>query len=150
MIARTAYTLKATRAADVRVEPIVPPPAPRVRDFILIQGTPPAPRITVADVQAATCAHFGLEPGDMTTDCRSKRIARPRQIAMALARQLTPRALTEIGRLFGGRDHTTVLHAISAVERRAREDDDIRAARDAIAAAAKKIAADRCRGFTND
>jgi len=86
----------------------------------------------------------------MTTDCRSKRIARPRQIAMALARQLTPRALTEIGRLFGGRDHTTVLHAISAVERRAREDDDIRAARDAIAAAAKKIAADRCRGFTND
>lgn len=146
MIVRTAAHYR----SPARMEKAPVQPAPRVRDFILVQSTPPASRITVADIQAATCAHFGLEPGDMTTDCRSKRIARPRQIAMALARQLTRRTLPELGRMFGGRDHTTVLHAIAAVERRAREDDEVRAARDAIAAAAKKIAVDRCRGFLND
>lgn len=139
MIVRTAAHYRLPRAETAPAQP-----TPRVRDFILIHGTPPTPRITVADVQAATCAHFGLEPGDMTTDCRSKRIARPRQIAMALARQLTKRTLPEIGRMFGNRHHTTVLHAAAAVDRRAREDDEFRSARDAIASAATLIADERC------
>jgi chromosomal replication initiation ATPase DnaA len=139
MIVRSAAHYRLPPVAEAPVQP-----ASRVRDFILIHGTPPTPRITVADVQAATCAHFGLEPGDMTTDCRSKRIARPRQIAMALARQLTKRTLPEIGRMFGNRHHTTVLHAAAAVDRRAREDDEFRSARDAIASAATLIADERC------
>jgi chromosomal replication initiator protein len=54
---------------------------------------------------------FGLNPEDMTSKSRERRLVRPRQYAMALCRELTTLSLCEIGALFGGRDHATVLHA---------------------------------------
>jgi len=85
----------------------------------------------MAATQAATCApiaassncipkavaeHFNLRLPDMLSQRRSRNIARPRQVAMYLAKQLTERSLPEIGRKFSGRDHTTVMHAIRKIE----------------------------------
>jgi len=53
---------------------------------------------------------------DMHSARRARAVARPRQVAMYLAKQLTPRSLPEIGRKFGGRDHTTVIHAVRKIE----------------------------------
>jgi chromosomal replication initiator protein len=66
---------------------------------------------SVAEIQAATCEHFGLSPEELLSTARTPRIAWPRQVAMYLARELTEESLPAIGRHFGGRDHTTVLHA---------------------------------------
>jgi chromosomal replication initiator protein len=66
---------------------------------------------SVADIQAAACAHFGLTPQELLSSARTARVAWPRQLAMYLARELTGESLPAIGRKFGGRDHTTVLHA---------------------------------------
>ena len=60
--------------------------------------------------------HFNIKVSDMQSARRSRAVARPRQVAMYLAKQLTPRSLPEIGRKFGGRDHTTVMHAVRKVE----------------------------------
>jgi len=62
---------------------------------------------------------------DMQSKRRSRVIARPRQVAMYLAKQLTPRSLPEIGRRFGGRDHTTVMHAVKKVDELLAEDDGL-------------------------
>ena len=61
----------------------------------------------------------------MVSARRAREVARPRQIAMYLAKQLTPRSLPEIGRRFGGRDHTTVIHAVRQIERLRGEDSEI-------------------------
>jgi chromosomal replication initiator protein len=66
---------------------------------------------TIHEIQAATCREFGLSPAEMLSSARTARIAWPRQVAMYLARELTGESLPAIGREFGGRDHTTVLHA---------------------------------------
>ena len=58
----------------------------------------------------------------MTSARRSRAVARPRQMAMYLAKQLTPRSLPEIGKKFGGRDHTTVMHAVRQIEKLTAED----------------------------
>ncbi|MGH2852831.1 MAG: chromosomal replication initiator protein DnaA [Solirubrobacteraceae bacterium] len=63
------------------------------------------------DIQAAACRHFDLTPDELLSPSRAARVAWPRQIAMYLARELTSESLPTIGRHFGGRDHTTVLHA---------------------------------------
>ena len=60
--------------------------------------------------------HYGLRMADMLSARRARAVARPRQVAMYLTKQLTPRSLPEIGRKFGGRDHTTVMHAIRRIE----------------------------------
>jgi chromosomal replication initiator protein len=73
-------------------------------------------RITVDDIQKATAEHFGLKQADLLSERRTRAIARPRQAAMYLAKQLTTRSLPDIGRRFGGRDHTTVLHAVRRIE----------------------------------
>jgi chromosomal replication initiator protein len=62
---------------------------------------------------------------DMTSARRSRAVARPRQVAMYLAKQMTPRSLPEIGKKFGGRDHTTVMHAVRQIERLSSEDRGI-------------------------
>jgi chromosomal replication initiator protein len=73
-------------------------------------------RITVDDIQKATAEHYALKQADLISERRNRAIARPRQAAMWLAKQLTTRSLPDIGRRFGGRDHTTVLHAIRRIE----------------------------------
>jgi chromosomal replication initiator protein len=73
-------------------------------------------RITVDDIQKAVSEHFGLKQADLLSERRTRAVARPRQAAMYLAKQLTTRSLPDIGRRFGGRDHTTVLHAVRRIE----------------------------------
>jgi chromosomal replication initiator protein len=73
-------------------------------------------RITIEEIQRKVASHFNIRIADMHSARRSRSIARPRQIAMYLAKQLTQRSLPEIGRKFGGRDHTTVMHAVKKVD----------------------------------
>jgi chromosomal replication initiator protein len=84
---------------------------------------------SIAEIQTAACDHFGVSPEELLSTSRSTRIAWPRQLAMYLARELTGESLPAIGRHFGGRDHTTVLHAWRRTNARIATDD---AARDAV------------------
>ena len=79
-------------------------------------------RITVDDIQKATAEHYGMKQADLISERRNRSIARPRQAAMWLAKSLTTRSLPDIGRRFGGRDHTTVLHAVRRIEELRQED----------------------------
>lgn len=79
-------------------------------------------RVTVEGIQRLVAAHFRVEMGDIRGARRQRSILEPRQIAMFLCRRLTEASLPEIGRAFGGRDHTTVLHAISKIEREIAQD----------------------------
>jgi chromosomal replication initiator protein len=73
-------------------------------------------RVTIEEIQKRVAEHYGIRLADMHSARRARAVARPRQVAMYLAKQLTPRSLPEIGRKFGGRDHTTVIYAIRKVE----------------------------------
>ncbi|WP_108662549.1 chromosomal replication initiator protein DnaA [Acuticoccus kandeliae] len=73
-------------------------------------------RPKIEDIQRVTSQHFGVSRQDLISARRTRVIVRPRQIAMYLSKTLTPRSLPEIGRRFGNRDHTTVLHAVRKVE----------------------------------
>jgi chromosomal replication initiator protein len=73
-------------------------------------------RVTIEDIQRRVAEHFNIKLADMQSPRRARQVARPRQVAMFLAKQLTTRSLPEIGRKFGGRDHTTVMHAVKKVE----------------------------------
>lgn len=73
-------------------------------------------RISIDEIQKKVAEHYNVRLSDMQSARRARIVARPRQIAMYLAKQLTPRSLPEIGRKFGGRDHTTVIHAVRKVE----------------------------------
>jgi len=66
---------------------------------------------SVGEIQAAACEHFGVSTEELLSTTRTARVAWPRQVAMYLSRELTGESLPSIGRHFGGRDHTTVLHA---------------------------------------
>ena len=72
--------------------------------------------ITIEEIQRNVCAHFNIKMTDMSSARRARAVARPRQIAMYLAKMLTSRSLPEIGRKFGNRDHTTVMHAVRKIE----------------------------------
>src|SRR5204863_6083436 len=76
-----------------------------------------APR-TVDDIQHAACEAFGLTREELVSSSRSPRVAWPRQVAMYLSRELTDQTLPAIGRAFGGRDHTTVMHACKRTAQR--------------------------------
>ena len=73
-------------------------------------------RITIDEIQKKVAEHYNVRVADMHSARRARAVARPRQVAMYLAKQLTPRSLPEIGRKFGGRDHTTVIHAVRKIE----------------------------------
>ena len=79
-------------------------------------------RVTIDEIQKAVVEHYAIRMADMTSARRSRAVARPRQMAMYLAKQLTPRSLPEIGKKFGGRDHTTVMHAVRQIEKLTAED----------------------------
>lgn len=93
-----------------------------------------ARNITVADIQHAVCGRYRLPQTAMVSQRLARAEARPRQIAMYLARHLTLLSLPAIGRRFGNRDHTTVLHAVRVIERLREVDDDLAAAIDTMAA----------------
>ena len=76
----------------------------------------PVPRLTVARIQEEVARYYTMPLREMTAHRRSQPHARYRQTAMFLARELTGQSLPNIGKLFGGRDHTTVMHAIRTIE----------------------------------
>jgi chromosomal replication initiator protein len=73
-------------------------------------------RITIDDIQRRVADYYNLRLADLLSARRARVVARPRQVAMYLSKQLTTRSLPEIGRKFGGRDHTTVMHAVRKIE----------------------------------
>jgi chromosomal replication initiator protein len=73
-------------------------------------------RVTIEEIQKKTAEFYKLDLRELHSARRARRVARPRQVAMYLARELTSRSLPDIGRRFGGRDHTTVLHACRRIE----------------------------------
>ena len=73
-------------------------------------------KVNIEEIQKRVSQHFNVKMSDMSSARRSRTIARPRQIAMYLSKNLTSRSLPEIGRRFGNRDHTTVIHAVKKVE----------------------------------
>ena len=79
-------------------------------------------RVTIEEIQRAVVEHFQLKMSDMQSSRRARAVARPRQVAMYLAKQLTPRSLPEIGKKFGNRDHTTVMHAVKQIEKLSEDD----------------------------
>ncbi|HWU48995.1 MAG TPA: chromosomal replication initiator protein DnaA [Asticcacaulis sp.] len=82
-------------------------------------------RVTVDEIQKLTADHFGLKQADLLSERRTRSVARPRQVAMWLCKQHTTRSYPDIGRRFGGRDHTTVLHAVKKIEELLTSDDQI-------------------------
>ena len=82
-------------------------------------------RVTIDEIQKRVSDHFKIRQAEMVSARRARAVARPRQIAMYLAKQLTPRSLPEIGRRFGGRDHTTVIHAVKQIEKLRAADNEI-------------------------
>jgi len=73
-------------------------------------------RVSIEEIQKKVAEHYNIKLSDMASARRARAVARPRQVAMYLAKQLTTRSLPEIGRKFGGRDHTTVIHAVRKIE----------------------------------
>lgn len=90
-----------------------------IRD--LVNASEPR-KVKIEDIQKIVAKHFNVSRADLLSARRTRTVVRPRQIAMYLAKQLTPRSLPEIGRRFGGRDHTTVLHAVRKVESLMKDD----------------------------
>jgi len=84
-----------------------------LRDLV---GSHEQRRVRIEDIQRVVARHYNVTKQDLLSSRRTRTIVRPRQVAMYLAKVLTPRSLPEIGRRFGGRDHTTVLHAVRKIE----------------------------------
>ncbi|WP_207470141.1 chromosomal replication initiator protein DnaA, partial [Paracoccus fontiphilus] len=79
-------------------------------------------KISIDDIQRRVAEHYNIRLADLIGPKRARNVARPRQIAMYLSKQLTSRSLPEIGRRFGGRDHTTIMHGIRKIEELVVED----------------------------
>lgn len=82
-------------------------------------------RITIDEIQRAVCEYYRIDRSEMSSKRRARAVVRPRQVAMYLAKVMTPRSYPEIGRKFGGRDHSTVIHAVRLVEDLRRMDSDM-------------------------
>jgi chromosomal replication initiator protein len=82
-------------------------------------------RISIDEIQSKVSEHYRIRKAEMTSARRAREVARPRQVAMYLSKQLTPRSLPEIGRRFGGRDHTTVIHAVRQIEKLRAQDAEL-------------------------
>ena len=82
-------------------------------------------RITIDEIQRTVCEYYRLERNEMSSKRRARAVARPRQVAMYLAKVMTPRSYPEIGRKFGGRDHSTVIHAVKLVDKLRGEDSEM-------------------------
>ena len=84
-----------------------------------------ARRVRIEDILRIVSRHYKVPRNELLSSRRSRDVVRPRQIAMYLAKSLTSRSLPEIGRRFGGRDHTTVLHSVRKVEQMMKDDADL-------------------------
>jgi chromosomal replication initiator protein len=83
------------------------------------------PEVSIQRIQQTVSERFGISTDELCSDKRSQNIVYPRQVAMYLSRELTDSSLPKIGREFGGRDHTTVIHATSKITRLIREDRSV-------------------------
>lgn len=83
--------------------------------------------VTIENIQKTTCEHFNIKVGDLKAKRRTRSVALPRQVAMYLCRKYTSTSFPAIGEKFGGRDHSTVIHASKAIERRIKEDPHMQA-----------------------
>ena len=92
-----------------------------LKDLLFTQKT----SISVENIQKAVADYFKIKVADMYSKRRPANIAHPRQIAMYLAKELTQKSLPEIGDLFGGRDHTTVLHAVRKITETRQHNSDL-------------------------
>lgn len=104
LVAQWQFTNQAVTLASAEIT---------LRDLV---GVREARRVRIEDIQRVVARHYNVSKADLLSSRRTRTIVRPRQIAMYLAKVLTPRSLPEIGRRFGGRDHTTVLHAVRKIE----------------------------------
>ena len=93
-----------------------------LRDLLLVHDR----LITIVNIQKAVAEYYKMRVSDLLSRRRTRTIARPRQMAMALSKELTEHSLPEIGDAFGGRDHTTVLHACRRIEGLCETDGRIR------------------------
>ena len=93
-----------------------------LRDLLALQEK----LVTVDNIQKTVAEYYKIKMADMLSKRRSRSVARPRQVAMALAKELTNQSLPEIGDAFGGRDHTTVLHACRKIAQLREESHDIK------------------------
>ena len=84
-----------------------------------------ARKVTIEEIQRQVAEHYHIRISDMLSPSRTRASTRPRQVAMYLAKELTTRSLPEIGRKFGGRDHTTVLHATRKIAQNRAQDPDL-------------------------
>jgi len=82
-------------------------------------------RITIDEIQRTVCQFYRIDRTEMSSKRRARAVVRPRQVAMYLAKVLTPRSYPEIGRKFGGRDHSTVIHAVRLIEELRSRDADM-------------------------
>jgi chromosomal replication initiator protein len=82
-------------------------------------------RIRIEEIQRIVSRHYNVSRSELLSNRRTRTIVKPRQVAMSLSKVLTPRSLPEIGRRFGGRDHTTVLHAVRKIECLTEEDHSL-------------------------
>lgn len=93
-----------------------------LKDLLALQDR----QISLDNIQKTVAEYYKIKISDMMSKRRSRSVARPRQVAMALAKELTNHSLPEIGERFGGRDHTTVLHACRKIKELQETDADIR------------------------
>jgi chromosomal replication initiator protein len=82
--------------------------------------------VSLEQIVKASADAFRVTPGNLVSKRRTSLIARARHVAMYLARKLTPLSTTDVGRYFGGRDHSTVIHAVQQIQRLIKDDDDFR------------------------
>ncbi|MGV3556198.1 MAG: helix-turn-helix domain-containing protein, partial [Croceibacterium sp.] len=82
-------------------------------------------RITIDEIQRTVCQFYRVDRSEMSSKRRARAVVRPRQVAMYLSKVLTPRSYPEIGRKFGGRDHSTVIHAVRLIEDLRKRDADM-------------------------
>jgi len=91
-------------------------------------------RVMVADIISAAAEHFGFSAHEIVSHRRQIEVIRARHVAMYLAREMTPMSLPDIGRRFGGRDHTTILHAVIKIGREASSDPAVASEVEAVRA----------------
>lgn len=130
-------------SGPVKAKVYDPPPAPRIEypkfniqtlyyhqmwffDLVVERSPKPADPPKIELIQQVVARNFGVSKLDMISQRRTRDVVRPRQIAMYLAKTLTGKSFQEIGRCFGGRDHTTVIHAVTKIENRLTFDEDDR------------------------